>query len=287
VSELRDASLPVGSINEALLHLRRPFTAAAVKWKVQTVWKNGRGGIVVAYIDARLVVERLNRVVGGAWSATYDPAGTGLMWCHLAVHGVTRSDMGAGQGQGSMAAKANVSDALKRAGVHFGIGQSIYAMAQARLEASTSPSGNQLEAWEKTDRDGKKKWSANLTPGAELWLREKYDAWLAAKGEPLFGPVLDHGDEVGAQGADDEPATAAPEPEEQTGGEPVLRDERAAELLAQIETVYGEIRKMNAAAIPPAKYRADRDTASTSHEALEAHLAGLVGIRDEMKAARK
>jgi hypothetical protein len=283
---LADQPLPVSSLQEALPHLRRPFTAAAVKWKVQTVWKSGRGGIVVAYIDARLAIERLNHVVGENWSATYDPAGQGLMWCHLNVCGVTRTDMGAGQGQGSMASKATVSDALKRAGVHFGIGVSIYAMAQAEMKASTTPTGNQLEAYERTLKGGEKKWTANITPGAAAWLREKYEAWLKAKGEPLFGEALDHGDEIGAQGADDEAPASEPEAREESAGGPVVKDERAAELTGQIEAVYKEIRKMNGAAIPPAAYRKDRDAASVSHEALEGYLKHLSGVRDEMKAAR-
>ena len=283
--ELKDEALPVETLAEALPHLRRPFTAAAVKWKVQSVWKNGRGGVVVAYIDARLVMERLDAVCGENWFPRYEPAGQGLMWCHLTLFGTTRPDMGAGQGQGSMAAKANVSDALKRAAVTFGVGRSIYAMAQATMDARPEPIGNQLRSWEKTSRDGKKSWSAEITPGAADWLREKYAQWLKAKGEALFGPALDHGDEIGAQGADDEAPVEelAAVPEEAS---PALGDERALALLAEIESAYGEVRKMNGAAYPPAKFRKEKEAASGSHEALEALLADLTRIRDEMKAAR-
>jgi hypothetical protein len=256
---------PVSSLHGALPHLRRPFTAEAVKFKVQTAWQGG--GMVVAYIDARLVIERLNAVAGEGWSARYEPAGQGLMWCHLDVFGTVRSDIGAGQGQGSMATKATVSDALKRAAVHFGIGVSVYAMSRAVLDANTSPTGNQLKAKKKTIQ-GKEKWTAELTPGAEAWLR-------------------DHGDEIGAQGADD--VIDAPEPDSAAGepaGEPVLRDERALELTGQIEQVYAAVRKMNGAAYPPAKFRTEKEKASGSHEALEALLADLTRIHDEMKAAR-
>ena len=285
---LKDAPLPVGDsddLADALLHLRRPFTAEAVKFKVQTAWQGG--GMVVAYIDARLVIERLNAVVGGNWTARYEPAGTGLMWCHLNVFGMTRSDIGAGQGaQGAMQTKATVSDALKRAAVHFGVGVSVYAMSRAVLDANTSPQGNQLKAKKRTIQS-KEKWTAELTPGAETWLREKYGVWLSKKGEPLFGPALDHGDEIDAQGADD--VIVAPEPDSAAGepaGEPVLRDERAVELTSRIEAVYAEVRKMNGAAYPPAKFRKEKEKASGSHEALEALLADLTRIRDEMKAAR-
>jgi hypothetical protein len=274
--DLRNAQLPVDSLKEALPHLRRPFTAAACRWKVQSSWDTG--GLVVAYIDARLVIERLNAVVGAEWEDRYDPAGEGLMWCHLNVFGKTRSDIG--QSSGPMGSKGRVSDALKRAGVKYGIGVSVYAMKSASLDAAPNATGNKLQRKQK----GQKTY-VNMTPGAENWLRQAYGKWLRDRAEGVFGPALDHGDEIGAQGADDEPAAAAPEPAE-PAGEPVLRDERAAELTGQAEALYAEIRKMNAATFPPAKYRADRDAASTSHEALEAFVERLTGIRDEMKAAR-
>src|SRR5690349_6945117 len=95
-ANLADEKLPVGTLAKALPHLRRPFTAEAVKFKVQTAWQGG--GMVVAYIDARLVVERLNAVIGDNWAASYETAGQGLMWCYLTLDGTTRSDIGAGQG---------------------------------------------------------------------------------------------------------------------------------------------------------------------------------------------
>jgi hypothetical protein len=112
--------LPVASFAEAAPYLRRPFTVAAVKFKPQQKLRNN-STLCVAYIDARLVIERLNLVVAGAWHAEFEPVPGGLMWAHLTVCGVTRRDVGQGQG------KALVSDALKRAAVHFGVGVSLYA----------------------------------------------------------------------------------------------------------------------------------------------------------------
>lgn len=60
---------------EIVRALRTPFPPAQIKWKLQT---NPRAGsewaIVVAYIDARDVAERLDRVTGGDWSGNYAPA---------------------------------------------------------------------------------------------------------------------------------------------------------------------------------------------------------------------
>src|SRR4051812_11832168 len=97
---LAEATLPVASLDEALLHLRRPFAPAAVKFKLQSTW--GSGGLVVAYIDARLVVERLNAVVGGRWEEKFESAGAGGLWCHLTIKGVTHSDIGTGRDLKSM-----------------------------------------------------------------------------------------------------------------------------------------------------------------------------------------
>jgi hypothetical protein len=51
-----DTEFPVETYKEAARHLRRPFTQAAVKFKVQATWPkdNPTGGLIVAYIDARL-----------------------------------------------------------------------------------------------------------------------------------------------------------------------------------------------------------------------------------------
>jgi hypothetical protein len=81
-SESPEAGLPVDSLREAAPYLRRPFTPEAIKFKVQTVFGGASGCLVVAYIDARLVIERLNLVVPDMWEAHYEPIdGTKLAWC--------------------------------------------------------------------------------------------------------------------------------------------------------------------------------------------------------------
>src|SRR4051812_5372882 len=87
--------LPVLSLVKAIPHLRRPFTSEAIRFKVQSVFKEASGCLVVAYIDARLASERLNRVIPDSWSAEFKPVeGTKLMWCRLTIDGVARTDIG-------------------------------------------------------------------------------------------------------------------------------------------------------------------------------------------------
>jgi hypothetical protein len=204
--------LPVASFAQAAPLLRRPFTVAAVKFKPQQKLRNN-STLCVAYIDARLVIERLNLVVAGAWHAEYEPVPGGLMWAHLTVCGVTRRDVGQGQG------KALVSDALKRAAVHFGVGVSLYA-----APARTLP--------------GEVKY---LNDTHLEQLRGHYARWLNDRGIGDFGEPLDHGDVEGAQGDPEAPPQQAedvsPEAIDDAIGDEHINRQRAKELVDLAFTV--------------------------------------------------
>lgn len=172
--------LPVDTFKEAASLLRRPFTAQAVKFKVQATWDGG--ALIVPYIDARLAIERLNAVCPHLWTDSYEPTNTGLMWCHLTVDGITRSDVGTEIGKGDAGKKGLVSDAFKRAAVKFGIGVSLYAMPKLRVKQS--------EGHLASDRNDKYK----LTPNGESHCRNLYAGWLDTTGTQAFGKPLDHGD---------------------------------------------------------------------------------------------
>jgi hypothetical protein len=176
----RAAGFPVDSFAEAYSHLRRPFVPEAVHFKIQTTWDRGEnqgGGIVISYIDARLVTARLNTVCPQLWSETYEQHGTGLI-CHLTIDGITRSDFGVNEGFEN--AKANFSDSLKRAAVRFGVAESLYATPKMMVSE-----GNLLK------RQGAK---FRLTPAGENHCRQVYAEWLQRSGEQSFGEALDHGD---------------------------------------------------------------------------------------------
>jgi hypothetical protein len=181
--------LPADNFREAAPFLRRPFTPQAVKFKVQATWPkdNPEHALIVSYIDARLAIERLNMVCPHLWADEYEPTQTGLMWCHLTVDGITRRDVGEGVG------KALVSDALKRAAVHFGIGVSLYAIPKTvlKLEESTK-----LVKRVQTAKGP----SLQITPRGEARCRELYAGWLKSAGTAAFGDPLDHGDSDDATG---------------------------------------------------------------------------------------
>ncbi len=200
---VRGRSHPCASLDEALRELRRPPAPAAVKFKLQAVAKDGGAGQVASYVDARLVLDRLDLVCGQQWRASFDaPAealapvpkdaeGERILYarCRLCVFGVTREDVGEGD-----TPKAAFSDALKRAAVHFGVGRALYAMASPWLEKG--PGAGQL----RTSRRGR----LRIDQRTEAHLRRGYELWLEAKGRALFGEALDHGDEAGAPGFEEQ-----------------------------------------------------------------------------------
>jgi hypothetical protein len=110
--------------------LKAPFDN--VSWRVQSKKNaNPQGRVrVVAYIDARDVMERLDDVVGpDNWSFDWTPVcivngEVVVAKGSLTVCGITRSDVGeAGDIEKS---KASISDSLKRSAVHFGIARHLY-----------------------------------------------------------------------------------------------------------------------------------------------------------------
>lgn len=176
---MTDTNLPVNTYREAAPYLRRPFTPAAVKFKVQSTSKDGNKGLVVAYVDARLVVERLNAVVPHLWWDEYQRTQEGGLLCRLTVDGITRVDVGEGQG------KAAFSDALKRAAVKFGVGVSLYAIPQ-RWVSPQDGTARQFQT-EKGPR-------LAITNDGMSQMRHSYAQWLEAHGTQAYGEPLDHGD---------------------------------------------------------------------------------------------
>jgi hypothetical protein len=197
-----DPAFPVATLNEALYHLRRPFTPQAVRFKVQTCWGGSKAGaVVVPYIDARLASERLNLIVGENWSGAPDPRGEST-WYALTLYGVTRTDVGVGQGAASIKVKAGVSDGLKRAAVLFGVGVSLYAIPRLSLFEATA---GMLKPG-KPGKDGRP--SFVIAVKGTTSIRAQYQAWLDETGIRQFGDPIDHGDVFGSLGDADDPTLA-------------------------------------------------------------------------------
>lgn len=111
--------------------LQQPFDPSEVEFRVQGRMNEQSGRAqVVAYVDARVVQDRLDQVVGaGNWSFDWEPIvidkgevmvakGT------LTVLGVSKSD--AGTASNFEQSLGVVSHCFKRAAVHWGVGRYLY-----------------------------------------------------------------------------------------------------------------------------------------------------------------
>lgn len=142
-------------LSDVQRRLAAPFPAHLVGWKPQAITKDKKRALLVAYVDARAVMDRLDSVCPNDWhfeievvSAAPGPTVKG----RLTVLGQTREDIGEaaegypgpgpggpkrdddqrggqpseGRDRGAGTLKAAASDALKRAAVHFGVGRYLY-----------------------------------------------------------------------------------------------------------------------------------------------------------------
>ena len=110
--------------------LAAPFPPEDIYWRVGSVSAEKKRGMVFAYVDARLVMERLDKVCGpDGWQSVH-PHANGKTSCRIGIkcgdEWVWKED-GAGDTdvEGD---KGAFSDAFKRAAVKWGIGRYLYAL---------------------------------------------------------------------------------------------------------------------------------------------------------------
>lgn len=150
-----------------LADLAKPFADAAISWRVGSTnidKKTGQprndkkaSGIALAYIDARDVQERLDRVCGVAnWSDSYVETDKGRVICTLAIRidgeWISKSD-GAGDSDVE-SEKGAISDALKRAAVKWGVGRYLYDMESPWVELEARGNSWIMKASERKKLDG-------------------------------------------------------------------------------------------------------------------------------------
>ena len=109
--------------------LAEPFAPAEINWLVDRVSRDRRRALVRASINAGIVMERLDAVVGtAAWSDSYDitpaeQAGTATrVQCSLTILGVTKQDVIEGD-IGQQSTRELVQQALRQTATKFGIGR--------------------------------------------------------------------------------------------------------------------------------------------------------------------
>jgi len=118
--------------------LAEPFRPDQLGWKAAATTKDKSRAMAVPHLDARDVMNRLDKVVGVTnWRDRYEVLPCGGVVCRLSVRiageWVTKSDAGGQSDQDDTGdrLKAAFSDALKRAAVKFGIGRYLYYLPKA------------------------------------------------------------------------------------------------------------------------------------------------------------
>lgn len=204
--------------------LSEPFDPREVKFKPQSV--KGNRALALAYVDVRVIQDRLDRVLGvEGWQDEYQLLPDGSVMCklQLLIDGkwITKSDVGSPSEQpdGGDRLKAAFSDALKRAAVKFGIGRYLYRLPASWVDYDSAKkqfvSTPQLPAFAlprppavptpapapapaKQSAAAKKPLSTLPESGEELHRRlREYDAKLAAQKLCGVGALLSHVAEAG------------------------------------------------------------------------------------------
>jgi hypothetical protein len=193
--------------------LSAPFDVREVKFKPQSV--KGNRALALAYIDCRVIQDRLDDVLGVEnWMDEYEILTDGSVICRLKLklngEWVTKSDVGSPSEQPDQGdrLKAAFSDALKRAAVKFGIGRYLYRLPAVwtdydsqKKQFSQTP---QLPAWAiprpKTQISTTPKLAKLPSSGDELHRRlREYDSKLAAQKVCSVGALLSHVAQAGAK----------------------------------------------------------------------------------------
>ena len=133
-------------MDEVWRKLAEPFPPGEVQWRVEALSRDKKRALVVPYVDARTVLDRLDKVVGPeGWHDAYEVLSDAErlvkdergerrerlceVKCRLTVLGVTKEDVGEGD-----SLKAAFSDALKRAAVKFGVGRYLYRLEKQGVD---------------------------------------------------------------------------------------------------------------------------------------------------------
>lgn len=123
----------LATIDHLMDELAAPFEAEEVKFKPAVV--SGNRALAMAYVDARVIQDRLDDVLGvTGWQDEYECLPDGSVVCKLRLkigdEWITKMDVGGPSEQPDEGdrRKAAFSDALKRAAVKFGIGRYLYRL---------------------------------------------------------------------------------------------------------------------------------------------------------------
>lgn len=223
-----------------LAALGEPFAANEIRWRVgssgyikgdeKRPWAK-----VLAYVDARLVRERLNEVCGPInWTVKYRTASDGkgfIATLALRVNGEWIEKEDGADATDVEALKGGLSDALKRAAVTWGIGEYLYSFGESFAEFFDSkgqPFQKAKYSSEIKSKDGKIKAYWQWNPPA---LSAKH---LPGHNDPPTPPAQQaRSTRTSTPPAQTKPAatTQPPAAEKPSGSRPKTKGERSADFI--------------------------------------------------------
>jgi hypothetical protein len=120
---------------EIYRQLSEPFPPEAIHWRIGSKSKDGSKARLLAYLNARDVMDRLDEVVGPEnWEDSYNETAKRLL-CTISIKVGREGEFNAwvqktdGAGDTNMEGeKGGISDAFKRAAVKWGIGRYLYSL---------------------------------------------------------------------------------------------------------------------------------------------------------------
>lgn len=192
--------------------LAAPFDSSEVKFKPAVV--SGNRALALAYVDARVIQDRLDDVLGvEGWQDEYESLADGSVVCRLRLRlgdeWITKMDVGGPSEQPDEGdrRKAAFSDALKRAAVKFGVGRYLYRLPSQwvdydpRKKQFVRPPSLPRSALPMPAKAAPRTALHTLpADGAELQRRlSEYDARLAKQGVSRPGELLKHVIAAGAK----------------------------------------------------------------------------------------
>jgi len=137
MAETKEKWLSIGA------ELGKVFPIETLQFRPGSATNDGSKVVALPYIDARQVMDRLDEVVGcGHWSFDWVPmdsdgkAVKGI----LTVLAVSHADVGEADKEAEPW-KSAVSDSIKRAAVHFGVGRYLYDLPQVWVTATSYQRG--------------------------------------------------------------------------------------------------------------------------------------------------
>ncbi len=135
ITELQDMLAIQLDADEILAKLKEPFEAHEIEWRAAQSGfkKDGQPWVkVLAYIDARAVMDRLDDVVGAdCWKDAYRKEGNAtICTLSLKINGEWVSKEDGSDDTDIEAVKGGLSGAMKRAAVKWGISRYLYNLSE-------------------------------------------------------------------------------------------------------------------------------------------------------------